>query len=344
MINTIVLASETSYAVSNKHAFVLPKNEFQFKLSYLKVNDTLDIFNLKEDAFKDLGSIGDMNGYDLELRYGICSQDSIFVNIQRWNVDYLDSVLQNNKYDFFNRVQILDTPHSLFTSLSFDIGYQRNSSDPINISNNNFLNSLISKISPNSNVRFNDGDIVADDTTITLYDDNGNKIYPYISINDLSSDSYYSQILLGKKFTNYSILDIFIGYKYTKITSGTGIYPENSIIESFTKDYTEKNLNRDEHDLTFGFAYSLQWKNLIGEFSYEFHKLFRDEQVSYLDTNHVVDASISMAVTKNFLLFVGGKLMTSQFNTDIPYLYDEYTKTQFDHKYGFAKFGLLYKF
>ena len=36
--------------------------------------------------------------------------------------------------------------------------------------------------------------------------------------------------------------------------------------------------------------------------------------------------------------------MFQQFNSSLPYLYNKYTQTQFDKKYGFAKFGLAYKF
>ena len=343
-LSVLLNAEGIDYAVSNKHSYLLQKNNLDIKASYLKVNDTLDVLNLKEKQFNNLGSIGDMDGYSLELRYGISAKDSIFTNLQRWNVNYGDSTLKNNKYDIFNRYQIVKNSSSFFNSLLFDLGFEQNSASPIVISSDTSLNALIKKIKPNSNIKVDNGDIISGDSRITVYDKNGNKIYPYITINHLKSNSYYGRIMLGKQFTNYSFLDLYIGYKYTQITTAVSFYPDNSLIRNMIKDYNIKDMNRNEQNLNLGFYYLLQIGKFIGEFNYEYNKLFRDTDVSYNDTSHTIDASISTYVTKNILVYIGGRLMMEQFNTDIPYLYNKYTKTQFDHKYGFAKFGLLYKF
>ena len=188
------------------------------------------------------------------------------------------------------------------------------------------------------------GDIVTGDSSITFYDRDGNKNYPSIDIDNLKSNAYYIRMLVGKKISDFSLFDFYMGYRYTKINSGISFYPDNPLTRDMLKGHTIPNLNRDEKDLQVGFSYLLQLWKFTGEFNYEFNKIFRDADVSYLDISHTVDASISMEVTKNSLVYLGGKLMMQQFNSDIPYLYNRYTKTQFDHKYGFTKFGVIYKF
>jgi len=336
--------SENSYAVSNKHSFALPKNSFEIKASYLKVNDTIDVLNLKEKKFKSLGSIGDMDGYSLALRYGLSNKDSIFVSGQRWNVDYGDSTLKNNKINLFNRYLLLHNPDAFFNNLSIDVGFSQDSANDIVISNDRSLNALIKKIKPDGTNHFNDGSIVSGDTTITLYDKNGNKIYPHISIGDLSDRSYYARLLVGKTFSKDSILDFYIGCKYTTITTKISFYPNNSFINGLIKNYKFPNMNRNEKNINVGFSYLLQKYGFVGELNYEYNRMLRDSDVSYLDYNHIFNASLGRKIGKNTLIYIGGRLMMEQFNSDIPYLYNRYTKTQFDHKYGFAKIGLIYKF
>jgi hypothetical protein len=340
-LSSLLYSAGINYAVSNKHSFVLPKNTLEIKADYQKVNDTIDVLNLKEDQFKSLGSIGNMDGYSLELRYGLSSKDSIFISAQRWNIDYGDSILKNDRYNIFNRYLLLHKPYGFLNNISFDIGFSQNSSSDIVISNDNSLNALLRKIKPNTNIKLKDGDIVSGDTTITLKDKNGNKIYPSVSLNDLKSNSYYGRLLFGKTFSASSILDFYVGFKYTKITTKVSIQPS-----TLTKYYNipTPDLNRDEENINVGLSYLFQAGRFIYEFNYEYNKMFRDSDVSYIDYNHIVDASIAMNITKNSLIYIGGRLMMEQFNTDIPYLYNKYTKTQFDHKYGFAKIGFIYRF
>jgi len=154
LFTSSLFSAGLDYAVSNKHSFVLPKNALEIKASYLKVNDTIDIFNLKEKQFKSLGSIGNMDGYSLEFRYGLSSKDSIFVSAQRWNVDYGDSILKNNKYNLFNRYLLIHNPDAFLNNFSVDIGFSQNRGNGIMVSSDKALNALIKKIKPNSSISF----------------------------------------------------------------------------------------------------------------------------------------------------------------------------------------------
>ena len=337
-----------NYGVLNKHSFVLPEGKVQIKSGYLKVNDDIDVLNIKE---KELGSnlsrfggIGDMSGFDFEVRYGITSRDTIFVNYQRWDVEHSDTTLRNDKIELFNRYNLLSYEHGIINSLSFDLGYSRDSSSPLSIKNESLLNSMIKKISPSSSISLKDGSIVADGTTLSIYDENNNKIHPYLSIEDLSSQSYYARVLLGKKFSDYFMFDVYFGYKITDIKTKITFKPDNiKTLNSLASRYT-KNLDRDEKSANAGFAYmGVFGKNLI-EFDYEYTKIFRDESVSNIDYSHTIEGTISRYLSENFLLYVGGKIMLQQFNTDIPYLYNQYTSTQFDKKYGFAQIGVIFSF
>jgi hypothetical protein len=62
------------------------------------------------------------------------------------------------------------------------------------------------------------------------------------------------------------------------------------------------------------------------------------------NTNNIIDLDLLYDINNDISFYVGGKLMSNQFNGEIPYFYTSYTKTTFDHKYGYAKTGLIFKF
>jgi len=132
---SFLLSQNLNYAVSDKHSFTLPKGKLQIKSSYLKVNDTIDILNIR-DSQGDT-PLGSMDGYDIALRYGITQDDSIFVAYDQWNIEYSGAILKNRKVDIFNRYNLVSNRYGFFNSLSFDVGYTKDSADTTLYSNLN---------------------------------------------------------------------------------------------------------------------------------------------------------------------------------------------------------------
>jgi len=58
----------------------------------------------------------------------------------------------------------------------------------------------------------------------------------------------------------------------------------------------------------------------------------------------VINATLAKHIGENWMIYGGVKLMYRQFNGEIPYLYNTYTQSTFDHKYGYVRFGIGYRF
>ena len=334
-------AQSINYGVLNNQAFTMKKG-ISFKASYLRVNDDLDFLNMRESELGSLSkygtSIGDMSGYELEARVGIFDKDSLFLNFQEWNIDYGGSKLSNQKIEFFNRFNIVSNPYSVINSLSFDLGFIYNSADRVNISNIELMNSMINKISPNTDFSIGEnGTILKNGTKTTIYDTNQNVVVPSVAIDSLSSTSYYLKLLIGKQILKKTILNLYSTFSYIDIQS------EIDIPQELLDNISIANLNRDEYVLDIGFSIISEFRYLLFEMNYEYSKLFRDNNLNYRNYNHTLEITLSKPITKNFLMFLSGKMMFQQLNRDVPYLYNQYTESQFDKKYGFAKFGLIYK-
>jgi len=182
------------------------------------------------------------------------------------------------------------------------------------------------------------------------------------SLINTNDNSKYIRFLTGY-YNKNSIFDFYIGYKTTKINTILTLNNLNKLKELYKElevfaskydkdisdsksllDEIEQNLARDEKMYMLGMNYTLESKRFIYEFGLEYDKFIRDSGLDYIDFNYVLDMDIAYKYSKNTLLFTGAKILYRQLNGEIPYLYNQYTQTSYDHKYGYARFGVQYSF
>jgi hypothetical protein len=71
------------------HAYTLNKNKKLFLFEFQKMNDTLDLFNLKEKELStSFGNIGDMYGYKFHFIYGLRDNITLYAIFQKQNIQY----------------------------------------------------------------------------------------------------------------------------------------------------------------------------------------------------------------------------------------------------------------
>ncbi len=350
LLNLSVEASDLSYTTNDIGAFTLPAKSFNIKGSYNRINDTIDFLNIKEQELgssvvSKYGSIGDSSGIDLSLAYGINNYISLYYNYENLNMHYMGSTLNNHKNDIFLRLNISNHPTNFFNSVSMDIGYSRNNAVDLNIKNINTLNSLFKKIKPNSNIFIKEDKVTisVDNELVRLLDKNGKAVAPYISIGDLSDNSLYFRFLTGMRWSN-TIVDFYTGIKYVDIHGLITLEPSTKILQDKISEFGKSDISRSEKQALFGISYKTEIGKFLLEANYEYDRIFSRNITNENNHNQIVNAAISTIVTNNLLIFVGGKLMLNQFNGVIPYLYNEYTASKYDKKYGYMKVGFVYNF
>jgi hypothetical protein len=272
-------------------SYTLKKNNVFIKTNLNLVSDNLDIFGIINDNNGNSdshGSIGDLNGLALSLGYGFEEHISFFYNLELLNLDYAGEDLKNSYQDIFIKLNLYNNPSAVLETFSTDIGIMRNSSNDLVITGSNLG---INKMS------------------------------------NMSDNSFYIRTITGTKIKS-SILDFFLGIKYTKI---------NTQLDS-------KSYSRNEFALNSGFQYTLELGRYIIETGYEYIKLFSRDIDSVDDINHIFNLSISYAINNQLIIFIGSKLFNHQFNGIIPYLHNEKTINTFDQRYGYGSVGFVYNF
>ncbi|EJF06689.1 hypothetical protein ThvES_00012360 [Thiovulum sp. ES] len=341
-----------NYGVLDNHSFVLPNGWINAQVSNLQTNETVDIFNIRStemDGLEEFGTtFGDMNGFEGRIGYGLSKRDSIFFKYSYQNIEYAGSNLKNSRIDFWNRFQLYSNNYSFFKSVSVDFGFRQNSAEDITISNYKLMNSFVKKIDDSYAIGENgeiyqdethgeNGEIYQDETQIYITDSNGNFLLPEFTTKNMSADSYYLKFLFGNRVGKKTVLDFYSAYIFTDISTDIEISPSDLVPSSLKTD-----LSRSETALNLGFSLISEFKYFVFEFNYDYYKMSRDSNLDYENSSHNIESVMTFPISKQLSFFAGGKIMFQQMNSDVPYLYNEYTQTQFDRKYGFARFGLIY--
>jgi hypothetical protein len=102
-------------------------------------------------------------------------------------------------------------------------------------------------------------------------------------------------------------------------------------------------LSRNESYWKGGFSVFLRTPfRTLTYLEYSYVRLNRDADLGYVNYNHIVRAKIDYFLKSNVILSVGGEYLHRQFNGQIPFMYNKYSQTNFDHRYGWAEVGVVF--
>ena len=288
---SFVKALDVQATSQNIRSYVLPFQKASIKASYNILNKNFDIFSIRDESVGSAlrhGSIGDLTGLDFTLGYGLSEYISLFYDFEYQNFDYASESLKNQKHNFFTKLGIYHNPSSFIDTFSTDLGFIHNGADDLKISNSNLGIS---------------------------------------NMGDLSDNSFYIRVLAGSKI-KASILDFYLGLKYTNINTKLDLLSHN----------------RDETSINMGFQYTIELGDYLIEGGYEYIRLFNRSVQNIENSNNIFNLTLSYALSRKILIFIGSKYYTNQYNGIIPYLYNEKTKNVFESKFGYANIGFVYNF
>lgn len=337
----------------NPLATTLPEDRFELSLDYLSINDTLDIFDVRDNEFADnrnidSATLGDLKGGRLLLNYGLFPRTMLMAGVAYTDMDYLGSSLETTTLDLSVRQMLIDSGQSGFPfNITIDLGVNANIGKDTVFTSESSINLIIDRFTDeNISVEINDQYVwfhrKTDSSEISLGVPREGKPDPDVSIKEMQDISPFIRLTAGEKFEHF-FPNIFVEYGHTFIDSQI-----DSTLTAYFHDVLEDripdlpmDLGREENYLKLGanILVKLPWRFLVG-LEYNYLKLFRDSGLDYLDYNQIVNADLYYRITDRVTLNVGGSYFERQLNGILPFLYNEYTQTTFDHKYGLVRFGV----
>ena len=325
-------------------SMVIPKWSGRIGVLFGKVNNTIDIFDVRESEIGSKGDklgIGDYDHYGIYTNLGLSFDTTLSGTYLHRFIKYGHGTVSIHSYDIFFRKSF----NSVF---SIDVGLKGNILDSKKISDVNDINFYIRKHKPNARIEIDRKENII--WFIKEKKDGESRVGvqnvedPYLKIYDSYDYTRYIRFTVGKAYYNF-YPNIFIEYGKTKIYGKL----DTNLKYYVPNDYQDilpslpVNLDRDEQYFKIGLNTFIRTPfNTLTFLEYYYIAIDRDKGLGYEHSNHVVKAEINYFATRHFVFFLGGIYLHRQLNGIIPFLYNKYTQTTFDHRYGWAEAGLIF--
>lgn len=338
---------------SNTAAYTTTRGELEFTFSGLAVNDTLDIFNYREDLISASGRLegdsGDFSGNKLELHYGITEDISVFYKRQDHSL-----TLEQGEINSIDLISIDDSLETLAESIGIKWTFYR--SNLLNSDNRygaaSFELSAYTSESDNFDVTLDE--IRLENLTITF------GIPQTFSVADLADEGWKSRFVYSLPFQDNVVTSIWAGYGESTASSGT-----TSDLQSETlRRFFEQSFDLEETYFYLGAALTANISARLSlDVSYEFisvndSKLDRfpleplPDLPSFLsgttpsdvDNNHTLSARLGYWITPELNLSFTGNLYANQFVGVLPHYNNPLSGSFSSTPYGYAGVQLTYKF
>ncbi len=342
-----------SYIGDSKAPLVLGAQELEISYEHKAMNDTLDIFNVKDSEFGSSSTVqtnglGDYSANSLTLNYSPISESLLNLTLSSQTIGYGSSTLDVLSYGGYGRY--LFHPSS-WATIGIDVGFRGNKGKKISISSASDIQYYINKLGKN---------IQASETSEHLwltkkYDNISlsagfpKSANPEISIDNMSDQTFYGRSSIAIPFETVTpSLYIELGRTAISTTMDTNMDDiAGSSFKSLFDSYANFPINLDRTEKYASIGFDLAINTLFDTTlttNYEYKKIFRDDELSYINANHTLKMLLSYAITPEVEIHVGGTYMYRQFNGAIPFLYNKYSQTSFDHPFGWLNIGISYTF
>ena len=322
-------------------AFTLGKGVVELTGCYLVVNDTVDVFNIRDKELGDSrllsGSIGDYSGFKGIFNYGLTNRLMLHYSYQYGDLD--TSLGTSSTFEG------LDSTDTLSTS-SHNIGFRLNILSESRKAPALALEAAYLRHDSND-VRIGFTGIRAEEMTIHFADSQN------IKMSNLNDDGFELKFLISKTMSRWITSTIWAGY--SRYSADTKL----STSISFIKDNFDRKFDMDEQVFSLGISLGIQFFKRMPIFlSYRYLTLDRDigtdtpldtsmlarytdpENMNKQDSNHIFSAKIVYWITPHINLNLDGQLFTNQFLGIVPHYGNPLTNRFFYNTYGYLGMGL----
>ncbi len=359
-IQTNAIAKSDYFVRNYPFGITIPENEFEISTDYLVMNDTVDVFDFKESRSSSVSSayqsetLGEYQGLRFIGNYGLTSTIMLAAhyNFKNLDITFGNYLINNFELSGTKYFQIKNTRNKKIIDYFFiNSGIKHNNAADYNATDLNEINHFAQRIDNSVSIYSTPGRVNITNGSLTysssIVDSNGQFKDPLtISIKDSSDISIYFRGGIGKQL-NFIHASLFTEIGRTAIKgqldNNLHLYGITNEINQISK--LSKSLDRNENFAKFGF--NIYYKSKIGftaNMSYYYLTIDRSENLDYVNYNHVIEGNLSMWITDYLALNIGAEYYYRQFAGVIPFLYNEYSQTAFDHDYGVANIGLIAKF
>ena len=292
-----------------------------------------------------------MKGCQVQLNYGLLDKTTLQAGFIYRDLDYGFDTLEIQSYDIAFKQSLIAQTDNWIPFMAIDAGVRFNNAADLIHDEDNEINSIISKFSlPGIRVRTDNSyvwfDRISNGTTTSYGVLKNGRPGLKFTIKNMSDITPFIRLTAGKRYGIFRP-NLFLEYGYTSIESKLDSNVKAYLPEEISNRVPRLpiDLSRHENFLKAGFGFTANFPlKTTAMLEYNYIKLFRDNDLDYVDYNHVLKAEINYAVNARLFFNIGGMYYYRQFNGIMPFLYNDYSQTSFDHRYGRAHIGFTLLF
>lgn len=356
MLSSMCVISGTSFAAPND-VFLQPlpintASPLSIEASVDLVNDTVDIFDIRESEGAVEDNAGDYDGGHLMLHYAFHPQWLAEVAYWNRNIEYsqdknrIDSWLAAVQYQPLMALKPSDDLAIRF-SLWGNQADELSKTSPTLVNNQRFSNIRVNGLS----------DIQAQaDLLFSRRLDRQNKLNGFVSLGYSKVDVDSLNASINIRNCNFNIQvnsgNQLNGQLAAPCTSNGTTLTEASFTDeasSYGLDM-DKDLSYDAGFFSVGGSWNWRHKKFASQLGYQFQYLMRqdiDDRVSNygnsaIKSNHTLGLDLSYKLNNYTSVFVASQVFKNNFIGTIPFLYNSVTASRLDRKYGYASFGVRF--
>jgi hypothetical protein len=178
----------------------------------------------------------------------------------------------------------------------------------------------------------------------TVFSPKADKPALHIELEEMSDWTLFARLLLGTRIGRLTP-GAFLEYGHTRIDtridSNVAAFVGGSITEPLAAHFP---LDLDRSEQYWKGGVQVAWAvldRLTLQFAYEYLHLNRDSGLAAAEDNQIIKADATWMITPRVGLNLGGVYYRQQLNGVIPFLYNRFSQSTFDHDYGVLSLGLI---
>lgn len=321
----------------------------ELSADYLRMNDAIDLFDFREretDAAASSPALGDLQGGKLMVNMGLYPKTGLHLSYSRIDLEAGPVKFPIDSFDLYLRRQLLSQKRGGLFQGSLDIGGRYDRAADRTMSRASDIDSFIKRIDPQLSIRETGTNVIISNGEFLIQAPKEGRPPLEVSLEDLQDYTVYARLTLGHLFDSGSI-HFFSEVGRSEIDSRV-----DSTLDAFVPASLRGNaevfpIDLDRHEYFWKGGSNLQYRlpfGVVGNLRYEYLRMDREDDLDYVDYNHVVKGDLIWPINEALALDLGATYLRRQFNGVVPFMYNRLTQSTFDHNYGFVHMGLIYRF
>lgn len=340
-------ADSPGYFLDFGRAKVLSQGQVEVSAFHLRMDDHIDLLDFRQREISSqtantFAGLGDLKGARLLANWGVLQGTQLHGEYSWRNLDNGLLKMDIDSYELSVR-QLLRQEASGRPALLFDFGGRINRAGDQVIRSIPEIDLFVKRINRNYSVSETPSHLVLSNGTATAFFPKADHPRLQVSVEEMSDFTPFVRATCGWTFAGWEpALSLELGRSWVDSAIDSNL---NAIVGSTlgtTAADFPLQLEREENYAKAGFnLYGPGPFGTQGNLRYEYLRLDRPSGLDAVNENHIIKADLVLPLARRWAVNLGATYYRRQFNGVIPFLYNRYTQTSYDHDYGTAHLGVV---